>query len=48
MNFMQLGEEKLEIASLGGLPPDFYNRIADYLSRIDEENQRFLTKNQSK
>src|SRR5208283_5194566 len=26
-------------ASLGGLPPDFYARIADYLRRISEENR---------
>src|SRR5208282_3462602 len=26
-------------ASLGGLPPDFYARIADYLRRIRDENR---------
>jgi DNA replication factor GINS len=29
---------EIEEASLGGLPPDFYNRIADYLRRLNEEN----------
>ena len=28
---------EIEDASLGGLPPDFYARIADYLRRIREE-----------
>jgi DNA replication factor GINS len=26
-------------ASLGGLPPDFYGKISDYLRRINEENK---------
>jgi len=26
-------------ASLGGLPPDFYSKISDYLRRINEENK---------
>ena len=30
---------EIEDASLGGLPPDFYNRIADYLRHIKEENK---------
>jgi DNA replication factor GINS len=30
---------EIEEASLGGLPPDFYNRIADYLQRLKEENK---------
>jgi DNA replication initiation complex subunit (GINS family) len=30
---------EIEEASLGGLPPDFYNRIADYLRRLNEENK---------
>lgn len=30
---------EIEDASLGGLPPDFYARIADYLKRIREENR---------
>jgi DNA replication initiation complex subunit (GINS family) len=30
---------EIEEASLGGLPPDFYARIADYLRRIREENR---------
>jgi len=29
---------EIEEASLGGLPPDFYARIADYLRRINEES----------
>jgi DNA replication initiation complex subunit (GINS family) len=29
---------EVDEASLGGLPPDFYVRIADYLKRIREEN----------
>jgi DNA replication initiation complex subunit (GINS family) len=30
---------EIEEASLGGLPPDFHARIADYLRRIREENR---------
>jgi len=30
---------EIEDASLGGLPPDFYARIADYLRRIREESR---------
>ena len=30
---------EIEEASLGGLPPDFYVKIADYLKRISEENK---------
>ena len=30
---------EIEEASLGGLPPDFYSRIADYLRRLNEENK---------
>jgi DNA replication initiation complex subunit (GINS family) len=30
---------ELENAELGGLPPDFYARAADYLRRIKEENR---------
>jgi len=30
---------EIEEASLGGLPPDFYSRLADYLSHISEENR---------
>ena len=30
---------EIEEASLGGLPPDFYARVADYLGRIREENR---------
>ena len=30
---------EIEEASLGGLPPDFYNKIADYLKRLNEENK---------
>ena len=30
---------EIEEASLGGLPPDFYSRIADYLRRICEESK---------
>ena len=30
---------EIEEASLGGLPPDFYARIADYLRRINEESR---------
>ena len=30
---------EIEDASLGGLPPDFYARIADYLRRISEESR---------
>jgi DNA replication initiation complex subunit (GINS family) len=30
---------EIEEASLGGLPPDFYARIADYLRRIREESR---------
>jgi DNA replication factor GINS len=30
---------EIEETSLGGLPPDFYNRIADYLRRLNEENK---------
>jgi DNA replication initiation complex subunit (GINS family) len=30
---------EIEEASLGGLPPDYYVRIADYLRRIREENR---------
>ncbi len=30
---------EIEGASLGGLPPDFYARIADYLRRIREESR---------
>jgi len=29
---------EVEDPSLGGLPPDFYTRIADYLRRINEES----------
>jgi DNA replication initiation complex subunit (GINS family) len=29
---------EVDEASLGGLPPDFYARVADYLKRIREEN----------
>ena len=32
-------QREIEEASLGGLPPDFYARIADYLRRIREENR---------
>ncbi|MGD0450611.1 MAG: hypothetical protein ABSA79_06100 [Candidatus Bathyarchaeia archaeon] len=31
--------KEIEEVSLGGLPPDFYNRIADYLRRLNEENK---------
>ena len=30
---------EIEDASLGGLPPDFYARIADYLRRIRRREQ---------
>jgi DNA replication factor GINS len=30
---------EIEEASLGGLPPDFYARIAGYLKRLDDENK---------
>ena len=30
---------EIEESSLGGLPPDFYARIADYLRHINEENK---------
>ena len=30
---------EIDDASLGGLPPDFYSKIADYLRRIKEENK---------
>jgi DNA replication factor GINS len=30
---------EIDDASLGGLPPDFYAKIADYLRRIREENR---------
>ena len=30
---------EIEDASLGGLPPDFYARTADYLRRMGEENR---------
>jgi DNA replication factor GINS len=30
---------EIEDASLGGLPPDFYSRLADYLRRLNEENK---------
>ena len=30
---------EIEETSLGGLPPDFYNRIADYLRHLNEENK---------
>jgi len=30
---------EIEEVSLGGLPPDFYARIADYLRRINEESR---------
>ncbi len=30
---------EIEDASLGGLPPDFYAKIADYLKRISEESR---------
>ena len=30
--------KEIEDSSLGGLPPDFYARIADYLKRINEES----------
>ena len=30
---------EIEEASLGDLPPDFYNKIADYLRRLNEENK---------
>jgi DNA replication factor GINS len=30
---------EIEETSLGGLPPDFYNRMADYLRRLNEENK---------
>ena len=38
---------EIEEASLGGLPPDFYSKIADYLRHINEEN-KILIKNPSK
>lgn len=31
---------EVDEASLGGLPPDFYVRITDYLKRIREENKQ--------
>jgi DNA replication factor GINS len=31
--------KEIEEASLGRLSPDFYNRIADYLQRLNEENK---------
>ncbi len=31
--------KEIQEVSLGGLPPDFYNRIADYLRRLNEENK---------
>ena len=30
---------EIEEASLGGLPADFYNKLADYLRRLNEENK---------
>ncbi len=30
---------EIEGAALGGLPPDFYSKLADYLSHISEENR---------
>ena len=30
---------EIEDASLGGLPPDFYSKIAEYMRRIKEENR---------
>ena len=30
---------EIEETSLGGLPPDFYIKIADYLRRLNEENK---------
>ena len=30
---------EIEGTSLGGLPPDFYNRLTDYLQRLNEENR---------
>ncbi len=32
-------QREIEERSLGGLPPDFYARIADYLRHINEENK---------
>ena len=30
---------EIEEASLGGLPPDFYSRIAEYMRRLNEDNK---------
>jgi len=30
---------EIEETSLGGLPPDFYSKIADYMRRLNEENK---------
>ena len=32
-------KREIEESSLGGLPPDFYHKIADYLLRINEDNK---------
>jgi DNA replication factor GINS len=32
-------KREIDDASLGGLPPDFYGKISDYLRRINEENK---------
>lgn len=32
-------KREIDDASLGGLPPDFYDKISDYLRRINEENK---------
>jgi len=34
-------KKEIEVGSLGGLQPDFYARISDYLRRINEENKLF-------
>jgi DNA replication factor GINS len=32
-------QREIEDTSLGGLPPDFYSKIAEYMRRIKEENK---------
>jgi DNA replication factor GINS len=32
-------KREIDDATLGGLPPDFYGKISDYLRRINEENK---------
>ena len=40
MSFMLPGEEKLKSLDLGCLTPDFYAKIAEYLKKLREENQK--------